>query len=175
MPYIHIWFGANNSQFASELAEKITKQVQTLVDAGANHIFVPSIYPRHLAPVNRWYFTNDTDDIAAYGVTIQQANTELASNLKQFGDKVIYYDAFKIMNDIWNVPEAYGFTHTEVFEDWCDGCPNQAEPGISNWDLCQVEMQANTFYWMQFIDPTTHVHQLVAQDMATSIKAAFGA
>lgn len=174
LPFIHINLGGNNTQFASDLASLIADQVQTLVDAGATTVFVPSVYPRHVAPVVNAYFTNSTSDVTNYGEAIQQVNTNLATNLQKFGDKAIYYDAYGFMMNLWQNPLSQGFTHTAQFADFCDGCNVDAEPGISNWDLCMQQGQANTFYWMQFLDPTTKVHQLLAADMENAIRSHFG-
>jgi len=46
--------------------------------------------------------------------------------------------------------------------------------------MCLCRMIANdiagdTFYWQQYLDMTTYVHKLIAQDMANVIEAHFAA
>jgi phospholipase/lecithinase/hemolysin len=41
---------------------------------------------------------------------IRQANTAIASSLTQFGNKVIYYDAFDFIVNLANNAKANGFT-----------------------------------------------------------------
>lgn len=174
LPYKHIFFGGDNSGFATQLAQKIADQAKTLVDAGAGGVLVPNVYPRHLAPVVATYFTNSSSDVDSYGEAIKAANTALESNLKPLGNKVLYYDAFTFMSNLWQNAGSSGFTHTEKFADFCDGAKLEAVPGTTNWDLCQKEHHANDFYWMQFLDPTTKVHQMLADDMAKAVNGHFG-
>ncbi|KAI9668811.1 MAG: hypothetical protein M1831_000880 [Alyxoria varia] len=177
LPFLpdHIFFGSSdsNEKFASDLADKITEAVEKLIHAGAGSVFLPNIYPRQEAPVTRAYFTNDTSDVHSYADTIDKANTNLKSNVAKFGDKVIYHDVNGFMKALWSNADAFGFTHTDLFKDYCDGAINQAVAGESNWDLCQKDQKANEFYWMQFLDPTTKVHEMIAEDMAQAVKGHF--
>lgn len=168
--YQHYWPGSDNTKNAQDVAQQITNQVQSLIKAGAPAVIVPNVYPRHVAPVTTSYLLSAGSAVTDYGNFLTQVNTNLANNLKQFGNKVLLYDVFSFMTALWSNPGSQGFTHTAQGKDWCDGCNQQAQPGVSNWDLCQVQGQANTFYWMQFLDPTTKVHKLIADDMAKQIQ-----
>ena len=168
--YKHYWPNQDNTQNAQQVAQQITTQVQSLISAGAPAVFVPNVYPRQSAPATTQYLLQPGSDVTTYGRFISQVNTNLANNLKQFGNKVLLYDVYSFMSAIWSNPGSQGFTHTQQGKDWCDGCNEQAQPGVSNWDLCQGQGQANTFFWMQFLDPTTKVHQLIAADMAKAIQ-----
>jgi phospholipase/lecithinase/hemolysin len=176
LPFLpgHIFFQKDNTGFATKLAAAITARVQTLLDAGATSIFVPNIYPRHIAPVVKTYFTNSTADIKSYGDAISQTNTLLEKSLEGLGDKVLYYDVFGFMLNVWENADSFGIKYTKPFADFVDGSKVDAVKGVSNWELGQVQGHTNEFFWMQYLDPTTHVHQLIATDMAEKIKAHWG-
>jgi len=100
--------------------------------------------------------------------TIDLANAAIKKALAPFGDSVIQYDVNSFMRQVWQNHAKYGISHVGVPSEFCDGY-SQAD-----WDLCVTKHQGNSFYWMQYIDPTTYVHQLVAQDMYRAIKEHYG-
>ena len=177
LPFLpdHIFFDStdSNDKFAADLADKITEAVEQLIQAGAHSVFLPNIYPRQEAPVTNAYFTNDTSDVHSYASTIDTVNTHLKTKIAKFGDKVIYHDVNGFMKALWANADAFGFTQTDKFKDYCDGATGQAVAGESNWNLCQKDHKADEFYWMQFLDPTTKVHELIAEDMAQAVKGHF--
>lgn len=181
----HIFFGsgadAGNQQFATTLATLIANQARSLIAAGAEHIFVPNVYPRHIAPVVAAYFGLDAPSVTQYGQVIQNANTQLKqqlSTLKTKGGRTpIYYDAFGYLVNLYNgakTSQANGIKYVAMpGKDICDGATGQAVPGTSNWDLCQVQHHADEFFWMQFLDMTAKVHSLLASDMQRAVQAAY--
>ena len=66
------------------------------------------------------------------------------------------------MLDIWNNHDNYNITH--VGGEFCDGYSQQ------DWDLCVTDGEGNTFYWMQFLDMTTTIHKMIAQDLFNTIQ-----
>lgn len=174
-----LWIGANdinlyhinvdstdNSAFASAMASKMAALVKSLLDAGAPYVFVANLYPKHVSPSSEFYCSNDTTKIANLGSAIAQANAAVKSSLSTFGTQAIYYDTYSFMLGIWNSPGYYGITHEGG--EFCDGYSQQ------DWDLCVTYHQGNTFYWMQYLDMTTYVHSLVAEDMKKTIDQHFG-
>lgn len=100
--------------------------------------------------------------------TIALANAAIATALTPFGKSVIQYDVNSFMRQVWTNHASYGITHVGVPSEFCDGHSQE------DWDLCVTQHQGDTFYWMQYIDPTTYVHRLVAQDMYEVIKKHYG-
>ncbi|ORY58520.1 uncharacterized protein BCR38DRAFT_447535 [Pseudomassariella vexata] len=180
-PRPHIFFGAGadegNRVFATDLATRIADNVGSLLDAGARKVIVPNIYPRHVAPVVAAYFGLDAAAVEQYGGVIRSVNSQLKTRLEAFGERVIYYDAFRFMINMHEQAKNGGVDGIHFMTpgaDICDGASKQAVPGTDNWELCQVQGRADEFYWMQFLDPTTHVHRLVAEDMAKVVRVALG-
>jgi hypothetical protein len=79
------------------------------------------------------------------------------ASLAQFGRKVICYDVFFRVMEIWEDLETQGIMHVEG--EFCD-VYNQLD-----WDLCVEHGEGNTFYWMQYLITTTCAHSLTAEDM----------
>lgn len=181
----HIFFGSGadqgNNAFAQQLAVLITNQVRSLVAAGAERIFVPNVYPRHVAPVVAAYFGLDAASVTQYGQVISLANSQLKQMLSTIrtkgGRTPVYYDAYGYLMNVYNAAKnsgAYGIKYIAMpGKDVCDGATAEAQPGTTNWDLCQVQHHANYFYWMQFLDMEAHVHALLANDMKTAVQNAF--
>lgn len=175
------WGATNgmNQNFATTLAQKITDQAQTLATAGAKHIFVPNVYNRHVAPVVQRYFSNDTTWISAYGDIITAVNTNLKSNLASLasstGTKITYYDAFGFLMNTFNAAVASGANGINMMtegDNICDTSPTDPVPGVSSLLYC-AEGHGDQYYWMQYLDPTAHVHSLLATDMQNAIQAAY--
>ncbi|KXH50198.1 hypothetical protein CSIM01_07422 [Colletotrichum simmondsii] len=176
-----LWFGENdlsmhtdafwlgdpkNAQFATDAAAKITTQVKNLIDKGAPYVMVANIYPKHLAPVTPKYLCGTSADcIKTWGQVIQQANSAIQKSLGQFGKKVIYYDVFSFMLQILANPKAYRFP--KPLNLFCDG------DETAQWTDCMINGHANEYFWMNFIQPTTAGHKLIAQDMKKTIDAHF--
>ncbi|KAF5518309.1 GDSL esterase/lipase [Colletotrichum aenigma] len=161
------WLGdAKNAQFATDAAAKITASVKSLLNKGAPYVMVANIYPKHLAPVTPKYLCGtNADCVKTWGQVITTANAAIQKSLGQFGKKVIYYDVFSYMVQILNNPKAYGFPKS--LNLFCDG------DETAQWDDCMVKGNANQYFWMNFIQPTTAGHKLIAQDMKKTIDAHF--
>ncbi|KAF6839165.1 GDSL-like Lipase/Acylhydrolase [Colletotrichum musicola] len=161
------WEGdPNNKKFADDAAAKIAAQVEGLLGRGAPAVMVANIYPKHLAPVTPKYLCgNNTDCVQTWGRVIQQANTAIQGALGRFGKRVVYYDVFGFMTQILSDPKAYGFPKPLTL--FCDG------DETAQWDDCMVKGNANQYFWMNFIQPTTVGHKLIAQDMKRAIDAHF--
>jgi len=157
------------------MSTRMVKLVQNLVNAGAMHIVVPALYPKHISP-SAVFYTSTPTQVANLGLAIAQANTAIQAALATAfplssgsgKPKVVYYDAFTFMLNLWNGAPGNGFTHAGATPtEFCDGF-SQAD-----WDLCMVKGLGNQFYWEQYLDPTTAVHQKVAVNMAGAIRAAY--
>jgi len=156
-----------NAQFATDFSTKTADSVQTLLDAGAPYVFVANLYPKHLAPVAPKYIcTTNTACLYSWGKIIQDSNSALEDALKEFGDKVIYYDVFSFMTGLLNSAPAMGFGRS--LKSFCDG------DGIDAWNDCMVDGNAEAYFWMNFEQPTSRVHELIAEDMKSSIDDHFG-
>ena len=173
-----LWIGANdinlyhinvdstdNSQFATDMSTRMASLVETLITAGAPYVFVPNLYPKHVSPSSVFYADTPTR-VGNLGSAIAQANDAIEAALAQFGDKAIYYDAYSFMLNVWNNHASFGITH--VGGEFCDGYSQQ------DWDLCVTDGQGDTFYWMQYLDMTSHVHGLLAADMYQTLASHFG-
>ena len=170
------WLGdPKNTDFANNFASITASNVQKLVDAGVKNVVVANIYPKHLAPVTKTYLCGtNTDCVTTWGKVIQQANDKLKSTLASMNSgstKIIYYDSFSFFTNLLNNAAANGFTQS--LSDFCDGGasdPNQ------KWDECwnsqTYQLDANGFFWVNYIQPTTQVYKLVAADMRDTIKQA---
>lgn len=171
-----------NAQFATDFSTKTADSVQTLLDAGAPSVFVANLYPKHLAPVAPKYVcTTNTACLTSWGKIIQDSNSALEDALDKFGDKVIYYDVFGFMTGLLSSAPAMGFGRS--LKNFCDG------DGIGAWNDCMVDGNAEEYFWMNFEQPTSRVHevsygdvgtsyadelQLIAEDMKSAIDDHFG-
>lgn len=176
-----LWFGQNdlsvhtdafweddpkNAQFAQDAAAKIAAQVEALLGHGAPLVMVAGIYPKHLAPVTAKYLCgSNVECVQTWGRVIQKANTAIQGALGRFGKKVVYYDVFGFMTQVLSDPKAYGFP--KPLNLFCDG------DETAQWDDCMIKGNANQYFWMNFIQPTTAGHKLIAQDMKRAIDAHF--
>ena len=202
-----LWIGANdmdaayhgtlgvdaatlNDEFAGNISTKIPDLVSTLLDAGAPYVLVANLYPKHLAPLwPNWLGINTTSEWDALGAVISTANTALEAALKALPDddaaKVIYYDAFTFMSNLYANPGSQfpNIKDTNGWPSFCDGDKEETAYVLSingtvvdgvtitdNWDYCVTLEHQDEWYWMQYLDPTSHVHQLVAQDMEETVK-----
>jgi phospholipase/lecithinase/hemolysin len=156
-----------NTYFAGNISTKIAASVQTLLNKGAPYVMVANIYPKQIAPVTAKYLCGtSTSCVSTWGAVIKQANTAIQSALTQFGSKVIYYDSFGFITNLANNATANGFT--KPLTAFCDG------DGDASWTDCMVNGNAPEYFWMNFIQPTTRVHQLIAKDMKATIDKHFG-
>ncbi|KAF2121439.1 hypothetical protein BDV96DRAFT_564261 [Lophiotrema nucula] len=162
------WEGdPNNAAFATAAAEKTSASVKKLLDAGAPYVLVANIYPKHLAPVTSHYLCGtSTSCVETWGNVITSANTAIKNSLTQFGKKAIYYDAFSYISGLLQDPTGEGFT--APLTDFCDGM------GDVTWDDCMVKGNAGKYFWMNFVQPTTRVHELIAKDMKKTVDAHLG-
>ncbi|KAF2104353.1 hypothetical protein NA57DRAFT_70563 [Rhizodiscina lignyota] len=164
------WLGdPQNTNFAGNISSKIAEQVGRLFDLGAPYVFVANIYPKHIAPVTKKYLCNtNTDCVSTWGEVIQNANDAIESELKQFGDKIIYYDAFKYMEYVVSTASLHGFTAPDATTVYCDGM------GDAIWKDCVTDKHGSHYLWMNFIQPTTKFHWYIARDMKNHIDWHFG-
>jgi len=135
-----------------------------LISAGATYIFVPNLYAKHISPSSAFY-ANTPTTVANLGSAIAQANAAIKSALAQFGNNVIYHDVYSFMVNLWNNHDQYGISH--VNGEFCDGY-NQID-----WELCVTDAQGSSFYWMQYLDMTSPVHNLIAADMYKTLATRF--
>ena len=157
-----------NTDFATQISTRIAAQVQALITKGAPYVMVANIYPKHLAPVTKTFLPGCTDAVVAtWGTVIQQANTAIEKALKPFGSQAIYYDSFDYIVGLLNNATALGFT--QPLDQMCDG-----NPATDLWNLCQVQHKADEVFWMSYTNPTTKVHQMIAQDMKNVIDKHLG-
>lgn len=158
----------NNSVFAQNFSSLMVQRVQSLIDIGAVYIFVPSLYPKHVAPifVDHTYFTLNSTQLANLGLAIAQANAAVKAALAQFGPNVIFYDAYTFLLSVYNNPSPYGITHTNG--SYIDGYSQL------DWELGVTDGLGYTFFWMQFLDMTSNVHNLLAADMYKTLVNIFG-
>lgn len=167
------WPGdARNAAFAANFSGRVTAEAEFLVAQGAPYVFVANIYPKHLAPVTAKYLCPDGSCVAGFGQVISQANAALKASLaaSPLAAHFIYYDVFTFMVDLMDDKDAHGLT--QPLTAFCDG------DGTAEWDACiagsYVWQGAQQFFWMSFIQPTTAVHKLIAQDMKNTIDAFLG-
>ncbi|KAF2708818.1 carbohydrate esterase family 16 protein [Pleomassaria siparia CBS 279.74] len=162
------WEGdPKNNEFASTAAAKTSAAVKTLIDAGAPYVLVANIYPKHRAPVNAKYLCGtSTTCVETWGRVIQNANSAINASLAQFGPKAIYYDAFGFVGGLLDKATENGFT--APLTDFCDGMGNVT------WDDCMVKGNAGKYFWMNFVQPTARVHELIARDMQVTVNKHFG-
>lgn len=170
---------SQNQQFCTDLANLLSAQAKSLTDAGAEHVFVPNVYPRHIAPVVQRYFSNDTNWVNTYGQIISQVNTNLKNNLatlaQQSGKKVTYYDAYGFLMNTYNAAVqsgANGINMMKPGDNICDGSFTDPVPGVSSLVYCN-QGHGDQYYWMQYLDMTAHVDNLLAQDMQKAIQTAY--
>jgi len=175
------WLGNPKNQASSDnLSKHTVSAVQKLLDLGMPNVLVVNIYPKHIAPVTANYLCGSTDNTCTetWGlVIIQNVNSALETTLSStFRDKVIYYDSFSMISQLAEDAGQYGFM--ESLTEICDG------QGDANWDECMVRRAGasgnteivgwDTFFWMNFVQPTTRVHEMVGIDMASTVRTALG-
>lgn len=162
------WLGdSKNTWFANNVSQAIASSISTLIDQGAPYVFVANIYPKHIAPVTAKYLCGtDTGCVSTWSEVIQQANAAIKSSLTQFGSKAIYYDSFSFISNLAENAASNGFTKS--LTSYCDG------DGDATWDDCMVDGNAPEYFWMNFIQPTTRVHELIAKDMKATIDTHLG-
>ena len=172
------WLGdPKNTDFANNFASITASNVQKLINAGVKNVVVANIYPKHLAPVTKVYLCgSNADCVTTWGKVIQQANDKLKATLASMSTgstKVIYYDSFGFLTNLMNNAGANGFTQSLSY--FCDG--DEKDPN-QKWDECwnskTYQLDANGFFWTNYIQPTAQVHKLVAADMRKTIKQTLG-
>jgi phospholipase/lecithinase/hemolysin len=167
------WEGdPQNAAFAKTLAANLTTYAEYLIGKGAPAVLVANIHPKQLAPVTTKYLCGtNTDCVTTWGNVIQKANSALATALaaSPHAGKIIYYDMYSFMANILANAPSYGFT--APLTAFCDG------DGDANWNACiagsPIWEGAEAYFWMNYEQPTTHVHRLMAADMKTTIDRFF--
>lgn len=165
-----------NQQFADNFSSYTATAVQKLLDLGMPNVVVANMYPKHIAPVTAMYLCKGINNkcTTTWGTVINNANEQLKDLLgSEFGDKVIYYDSFSFISNLASDAASHGFT--QPLSKICDG------QGASSWNECMKTGKGadgstkivgwNEFFWMNFVQPTTKVHQLIGLDMAKAVKA----
>ena len=173
------WLGdPANQAFSDNLSKYTVSAVQKLLDLGMPNVVVANVYAKHIAPVTKTYLCGGNDACTqTWGEVISNANAALKATLSaNFGSKVVYYDSFAKISDL--ADNAVGLGFTEPLTKFCDG------QGDASWNQCMVTGTGasgnteivgwDTFFWMNFIQPTTKVHRLVGNDMARKVKSALG-
>ena len=170
------WEGdPKNAEFADEISNRIMWNAEHLINHGAPYVFVANIYPKNKAPVTTTYLCQDGSCIDTWGSIIQSANAAIKAKLSKskHSSKFIYYDVYDFMVNLMKNKDTFGLT--ESLSSFCDGDttdPNQ------KWDTCiagsYVWEGAEKFYWMNYIQPSAHVHRLIAADMKSTIDRFFG-
>lgn len=94
----------------------------------------------------------NTECVTDWGQVVQAANSALQASLKHFGNKIIYYDVYEFMTGLLDNAAANGFT--KPLTDYCDG------GGDAMWMDCMVDGHAGEYFWMNFEQPTSRVHQV---------------
>lgn len=141
-----------------------------LLDNGAPYVFVANIYPKHVAPVTAAYLCGtSTSCVEKWGSVISSANSAVEAALASFGSQVIYHDVFSSMLNLIANKDTYGLTAPTI--SYCDG---DASSLNDQWTDCMEDGHANEYVWMSFVNPTTRVHELIAQDMKKTIDGVFG-
>lgn len=169
------WEGdPQNAEFVRQIAYRITWNAEYLIEKGAPYVFVANIYPKHLAPVTKKYLCPDGGCVDTWGRIIESANAALKTKLSEseHASKFIYYDVYSYMISLMENKDRLGLT--ESLASYCDGDPNDPN---HKWDTCfdgtYAWTGAKTFYWMNYIQPTTQVHEMIAQDMRATIDKFF--
>ncbi|KAJ3571849.1 hypothetical protein NPX13_g5243 [Xylaria arbuscula] len=170
------WEGdPRNAEFIGNISHRITWNAEWLIEHGAPYVFVANIYPKHRAPVTTTYLCPDGGCIDTWGSIIESANSAIEAKLSasKYASKFIYYDVYSFMVNLMENKDRYGLT--ESLSSYCDGDANDPN---QKWDTCiagsYVWEGAEKFFWMNYIQPTTHVHKLIAQDMQATIARFFG-
>ena len=164
---------AQNADFEDTISSTILSYAEYLIEKGAPYVVVGNIYPKHKAPVTVTYLCSDGGCVDTWGEIIESANDAIEKKLaaSEHHDKLIYYDIYGFMMNVMDNKDTYGLT--EDLAAFCDG-----DPAVAQWDKCiagdYVWEGAEKFFWMNYIQPTTHVHRLIAQDMKQTIDAFLG-
>ncbi|KAK3113025.1 hypothetical protein LTR53_010082 [Teratosphaeriaceae sp. CCFEE 6253] len=168
------WAGdPKNALFASNISDRIRYNAEHLIKLGAPYVFVANIYPKERAPVTSTYYCPDGTCIDGMGKVIQAANSAIESELKgsKYASKLIYYDVYGFMVDLMENKDSYGLTQPLSY--YCDG-----DAAVAKWDECAAGSYtwegAQQFFWMNFVQPTTRVHQLIAADMKKRVDEVLG-
>jgi phospholipase/lecithinase/hemolysin len=160
------WFAGNYS------ARSVAAAQALLAQPDVSAVLVVNLYPKHLAPVTAKYLCGAADNacVQTWGQVIEEANAALQQSLQAMGSssssQVIYYDVFSFLTGLLADAQASGFT--KPLTAFCDG------DGDAAWQDCMVDGNAPEYFWMNFIQPTTRVHQLIAEDMLKTVNSHFG-
>jgi cholinesterase len=178
-----LWIGANdmnlnhiatwsddNTAFGDKFASLLEGQIRTLLDAGAKYILVPNLYPKQISPSITFY-ASDAVGRARFRKAIEHANQQIERAIAALPSKdrakVLEFDVYSLMMNLWNNAEAEGFSHARGGQ-FCDGF-SQAD-----WDLCVTKGHGDEFFWMQYLDMTTTVHRKIAHAMARVVREKWG-
>lgn len=163
-----------NAFLNGNMSARILADAEHLISLGAPYVFVANIYPKHLAPVTKKYLPGCSTGgcVQSFGEGISAANTAIQKSLagSKYAKQLIYYDVYSFMIKLMNNKNSYGFTQS--LSDYCDG------ESDAMWQKCisgsYVWQGAEAFFWMNYIQPTTHVNRLIGADMKSTIDKFLG-
>jgi outer membrane lipase/esterase len=150
--------GEDGGPILEAAALSIAQTVATLYASGARHFLVWSVPDPGLTPALRMLDILQPGTAAFASQLAQEFNVGLDAALALLsalpGIEIARLDAFALIHTIVADPAAFGFTN------WTSAC---ITPGVAPF-TCR---QADEFVFWDGIHPTTHVHQIIAQEAAT--------
>ena len=144
-----LWAGANDvlgaPGTAITAAGTVAEAVETLIDAGAEHILVPNLPDLSIVPRMLTQPQSAIDEVQAATLAFNTALEGNLAGLDMLTDaNIIRVDAYATMQDILADPVAYGFVNTT---DQGINAPFEDQSGYLFWDT---------------IHPTTGGHEILA-------------
>lgn len=80
---------------------------------------------------------------------------------------MVYFDTFQFMSTLYTDTKDFNFTR--LTPEFCDGY------STADFQQCLVPGKlANNFYWVQYLDPTTHVHNWLGIGFFYTLCTRFG-
>jgi len=92
--------------------------VQMLVDAGAQHILIPRLWPPEILPLSlEWFPLVRSENVLEYDTLLDQELEAIKAR-----HEVAFYrpDLFQFLTAVWNNPSAYGFRQPLSTDFSCD-------------------------------------------------------
>jgi len=151
-----IWGGANDfltGDSPVDAAQNMADTINILMDAGANHFFIPNLPDLGLTPFAE--VMGLITEATGYSMGF---NAELAAQLALLNTlnpaaNLIPFDTFTTFNQIIANPEAYSFTNTGI-------------PCLSAGDICS---DPGSYLFWDGLHPTTQAHAVFATAFARAI------
>lgn len=167
---------AGQQTFINDFNTCVKSSLTKLINAGAQHILVPNIFPKQFSPWQRQYISSDPGMIEDFGNVITQTNARLSQTVselnEQFGTNIMYFDAYTFLRNALHHPK---LVQGAKFNSTCpDGCTKAVSAIQSNWDIYWAKKVvgglADPFYWMTTNMPSTTVHKALANKMIAMVK-----